>query len=68
MRCLAQDSDLADIDRSRLFRSIRCLTSMGIPCLAAVLSVVGLSSVATVAPNDVVLIGQGWGHGRGRGQ
>jgi SpoIID/LytB domain protein len=66
--CFAQDSELADIDRTRILMSIRLLTSTVVPCLAVVAGVGGLPLVANAATSDVVVVGHGWGHGRGMGQ
>lgn len=48
--------------------SIRRFTTIVLPCLAVVTGVVGLPPVANAAANDVVVVGHGWGHGRGMGQ
>jgi Stage II sporulation protein len=48
--------------------SIRRFAVIVVPSLAVVLGVVGLPAVAGAAPNDVVVAGHGWGHGRGLGQ
>jgi SpoIID/LytB domain protein len=66
--CFAQDSDFADFDRSRIFMSIRGFTTMGIAGLVASLGAVGMPQVASAASGDLVLVGHGWGHGRGMGQ
>ena len=47
---------------------VRRLTIIATTCLVAALGVVGLPRVADAAPGDVVLVGHGWGHGRGMGQ
>lgn len=47
---------------------IRRLVIIVVPCMAVVLGVVVLPQGASAATNDVVVVGHGWGHGRGMGQ
>jgi len=43
-------------------------TIVGAACLAASVGMVALPQIADAASQDVVLVGHGWGHGRGMGQ
>lgn len=47
---------------------IRRIITILVPALVVALGVVGLPAVADAAANDVVVVGHGWGHGRGLGQ
>jgi SpoIID/LytB domain protein len=47
---------------------IRRVITIAVPCLAVVGGVAGLPPVAGAAANDVIVVGHGWGHGRGMGQ
>lgn len=71
---LRSELDFTAIDRMRTLMTSRRLTMIVVACFGALTGAVGLPVVANagtpdvvVAP-DVVLVGHGWGHGRGMGQ